>query len=144
MIINEFELDHIGIAVSSLKEGEAFYKTLGLAEPRHESVSKEKVNVAIFGLGNSCNIELIEASSRDSTIAKFIEKKGQGIHHICLRVTDLKKTLNELKGKGVNLIHEEPFVGAHNCLVAFIHPKSTGGVLIELSQPAANNEVSKQ
>ncbi len=133
--MSTFELDHIGIAVESLEAGSAFYKALGLNLDHEEEVKSEKVKVGFFGLGNQCNLELLEASSQDSPIAKFIEKRGTGIHHICLRVKDIRKIIKQLQNAGVQLINAEPKMGAHNCLVAFVHPKSTGGVLIELSEP---------
>lgn len=131
-----FELDHIAIAVKSLAEGKKFYETLGLGPMTTERVESEKVTTGFFELDNHASIELLEPAGDDSPVAKFLEKRGPGIHHICLRVQDIRTVLKALKAQGVQLINEEPKVGAHNCLVAFIHPKSTGGVLIELSQPA--------
>lgn len=131
-----FELDHIGIATESLKTGKGFYEALGLKLDHTESVQSEKVQVGFFGLDNNCNIELLEPTSNDSTVVKFLEKRGPGIHHICLRVENIRDTIRKLKDNGVQMIHAEPFKGAHDCEVAFVHPKSTGGVLIELSQPS--------
>lgn len=130
-----FELDHIGVAVESLDKGKNFYEALGLGPMDVENVPSEKVKVGFFALGNDANIELLEPTSSDSPVAKFLEKRGPGIHHICLKVSDIRTVLQTLKSKGVQLINDEPRVGAHNCLVAFIHPKSTGGILIELSEP---------
>jgi methylmalonyl-CoA/ethylmalonyl-CoA epimerase len=130
----EFELDHIAIAVEGLDEGFKFYKTLGFDNMETEVVASEKVKTGFLKLGNRATIELLEPTSKDSTVAKFLEKRGPGIHHICLRVKDIDATVSELKRKGVRMINDEPKMGAHNCRVAFIHPASTGGVLIELSQ----------
>ncbi len=134
----EFEFDHVGIAVNSLEEGEKFYLALGFGQgpgqSSTEEVKSEKVKVRMFELGNNARIELLEPTSPDSAVAKFIEKRGTGIHHICLRVKDVRKALGRLRAANYRLVHDEPFKGAHNCLVAFVHPSSTGGVLIELSQ----------
>ena len=131
----DFPLDHLGIAVESLDKGRAFYEALGLGPMTVEVVASEKVRVGFFTLGNGSRIELLEPTEKESPVGKFLEKHGPGIHHICLRVTDIRLVLAQLKAKGVQLINDEPKPGAHGCLVAFIHPKSTGGVLIELSQP---------
>lgn len=130
-----FELDHIGVAVETLEKGKPFWETLGLGPMTTEHVPSEKVMTGFFKLGNSSNIELLESTDPDGTIAKYVAKRGPGIHHICLRVNDIRAILKQLKANGVQLINEEPKIGAHNCEVAFIHPKSTGGILIELSQP---------
>lgn len=129
------KIDHIGIAVEDLKASIALYTSLTGSGPVHEEeIVSEKVKTAFFDVGES-HIELLEATSPDSPIAKYIEKNGRGgIHHICLEVEDIHKKLEELKQAGVKLIHETPKVGAHNKLVAFVHPKDMGGVLIELSQ----------
>lgn len=132
------ELDHIGVAVESLEKGRAFYEALGLGPMKTERVESEKVTVGFFELGNDSRIELLEPTDDESAVAKFLAKRGPGIHHICLKVEDIRTTLKMLKTQGVQLINEEPRPGAHNCLVAFIHPKSTGGILIELSQHSAS------
>ena len=132
---NKIALDHIGVAVESLEKGKSFYEALGLGPMTVENVPTERVKVGFFGLENGPRIELLEATSEDSPIAKFLSKRGPGIHHICLRVSDIRAVMRTLKDSGVQLIDQEPKPGAHNCMVAFIHPKSTGGVLIELSQP---------
>lgn len=132
----EFELDHIGIAVESLGKGFEFFQALGFDSIETEEVKSEKVKTGFLKLGNRSNLELLEATSDDSTIKKFLEKRGPGIHHICLRVKGIDACLAQLKAKGVRLINETPKMGAHNCRVAFIHPASTGGVLIELSEKA--------
>lgn len=132
--MSDFELDHIGIAVEDLGSGFEFYKALGFGSIETEEVASEKVRVGFIPLGNQANLELLEATTQDSTIRKFLEKRGPGIHHICLRVKDIDGILHRLKSAGVRLINEEPKMGAHNCRVAFVHPASAGGVLIELSQ----------
>jgi methylmalonyl-CoA/ethylmalonyl-CoA epimerase len=99
-----------------------------------EEVASEQVRVGLLELKNQCRIELLEPTTKDSAVQKFLDSRGPGIHHVCLRVADIGVTLKELKEKGVRLINEQPKRGAHNCLVAFVHPRSTGGVLIELSQ----------
>jgi methylmalonyl-CoA/ethylmalonyl-CoA epimerase len=131
----DFEFDHVGIAVKSLQEGEKIYLAMGFQEAGIEEVAREKVRVKMFELGNSSRVELLEPTSPDSTIAQFLAKRGPGIHHICLRVRDIRAVLAKLKKGGFRLVHEEPFEGAHQCQVAFIHPSSAGGVLVELSQP---------
>ncbi|MCB0355612.1 MAG: methylmalonyl-CoA epimerase [Bdellovibrionales bacterium] len=129
------ELDHIGIAVNSLNDAQKFYEVLGWTSMPTEEVKSEQVKVGFLKLENNCAIELLESTSSEGPIAKFISKRGPGIHHICLRVKDIYKTLADLKAKNIRLIHTEPKLGAHNCLVAFVHPQATGGVLLELSQP---------
>ena len=131
----KIELDHIGIAVTALKSGESFFNHLGLKSDHTETVESEKVKVGMLELGNQCRIELLEATSAESPIAKFLEKRGPGIHHICLRVENIQAMVDQLKAAGVKMINETPKKGAHDRLVAFIHPSATGGVLIELSQP---------
>lgn len=130
----EFELDHIAIAVNTLDEGSKFYKTLGFPEMETEEVASEKVKTGFLKLGNSANIELLEPMSEDSSVKKFLDKRGPGIHHICLRVKNIDAHVERLKSLGIRMINETPKIGAHNCRVAFIHPASTGGVLIELSE----------
>lgn len=130
----EIELDHIGIAVEGLDSGFEFYKALGFTEMETEDVPSEKVKVGFLRLGNRSNLELLEATSQDSAVRKFLDKRGPGIHHICLRVKGIDQILKALKAKGVRLINEQAKIGAHGCRVAFVHPSSTGGVLIELSE----------
>lgn len=137
--MGDFSLDHIGIAVDSLDKGKVFYEALGLKINHTEEVRSEKVKVGFISLKNSCNIELLEPTSEDSPVAKFLEKRGPGIHHICLRVKNIKNLVASLMKNGVQMINSEPKLGAHNCMVAFIHPKSTGGVLIELSEPVVGD-----
>jgi len=126
-------LDHIGIAVKSIDAARVVYEALGLRVDHVETVDSQKVRTAFLAAGDS-TIELLEPSSADSTIAKFIEKRGEGIHHICLRVDDLESELVRLRERGFRLINEAPVPGAHGCRVAFLHPAAGNGVLIELSE----------
>jgi methylmalonyl-CoA/ethylmalonyl-CoA epimerase len=130
----DYDLDHIGIAVNSLEEGKAFYGALGLGDMVIEMVESEKVKVGFFTLKNGSRIELLEPTSPDSTVAKFLAKRGPGIHHICLRVSQIRDVMKKLKAQGIRILSDEPSKGAHNCLVAFVHPQSAGGVLVELSE----------
>lgn len=131
----KFELDHIGIAVENLEQGKKFYEALGLGAMAVEKVESEKVTVGMFELENDARLELLEPTQPDSPVGKFLEKRGPGVHHICLKVSDIKKAIQTLKSQGVQMINDEPRPGAHGRLVAFVHPKSTGGILLELSQP---------
>jgi len=125
-------LDHIGIAVRSLASAK-IYEDLGLTIEHVETVETQRVKTAFLSVGDA-NLELLEPTSPDSPIAKFIEKRGEGIHHICLRVDDLEAHLERLKAAGYRLINEAPVPGAHGCRVAFLHPSAGNGVLIELSE----------
>jgi methylmalonyl-CoA epimerase len=125
-------LDHIGIAVKSIA-GATIYQALGLEIEHTEIVETQGVKTAFLSVGDS-NLELLEPLGPDSTIAKFIEKRGEGIHHICLRVDDIEAHLARLKTQGFRLINEHPVPGAHGCKVAFLHPAGGNGVLIELSE----------
>ena len=128
------KVDHIGIAVSNLEESVKFYEEiLGLKLQGIETVEEQKVKVAFLPVGDT-EVELLEATTPDSPIAKFIEKKGQGVQHIAFRVENIEKALEEMKGKGVKLIDEKPRYGAGGAKIAFLHPKSTNGVLIELCE----------
>ncbi|MDP7127514.1 MAG: methylmalonyl-CoA epimerase [Candidatus Marinimicrobia bacterium] len=127
-------IEHIGIAVNSLAENSPFWKhVLGLNHSRTETVESEKVITEIYTTGRG-KIELLEAMSEDSTIAKYIDKRGVGIHHICFEVDNIHEAISELQGKNISVIYDEPKVGAEGYLVTFIHPKSTGGVLVELAE----------
>ncbi|HET6248963.1 MAG TPA: methylmalonyl Co-A mutase-associated GTPase MeaB, partial [Tepidisphaeraceae bacterium] len=129
----KFEIDHLGIAVRSLDAALEFYRDqLGCAASPRETVQQEKVNVVMLPAGES-RIELLEASEPDSVIAKFIEKRGEGLHHIALKVPDLAGTVQRLKEKGVRLLNE-PRAGAGGHIYVFVHPSSSGGVLLELIQ----------
>jgi methylmalonyl-CoA/ethylmalonyl-CoA epimerase len=128
------KLDHLGIATKSLDEALSFWvDSLGLENVHSETVEDQKVRVAMLPVGES-RIELLEPTSDDSPISKFLEKRGPGIHHIAIEVDDIEASLKQLKDKGARLIDESPRIGAENCLVAFVHPSSTGGVLLELVQ----------
>ncbi len=127
------KISHLGIAVSSLAEGGKFWDLLGLLEEHREEVASQKVVTSFRAVGES-HLELLEPTSPESPIAKALEKRGPGIHHLCLDVTDVRAALAKLKAAGVKLVNEEPFEGAHDCLVAFVHPSATGGILLELSE----------
>ena len=127
-------IDHIGIAVRDLETALRTYtEGLGIACTHRETVADQKVNAAFLPVGES-NIELLESTSPDGPIGKFLEKRGEGIHHICIAVSDIRKSLEQCRKAGMTLIDSEPRRGAHNKWVAFVHPKSTHGVLLELSQ----------
>jgi len=126
------KIDHLGIATNGINEAASIYRdAFGLTVVDIEEVPPQKVRVAMLPIGDS-RIELLEGTSPDSPISKFLAKRGPGVHHLALRVTDIRAALTDLKAKGTRLIDEEPRIGAGGCLVAFIHPSSTGGVLIEL------------
>jgi methylmalonyl-CoA epimerase len=128
-----FSIDHLGIAVKSLAQARKFYEDLGLEIHGEETVEDEKVKVAMVPLGES-RIELLEATSEDSTIAKFIAKRGEGLHHVALHVDNLQAAVDKLKATGARLISDEIKIGAGGHLYVFVHPQSTGGVLLELVQ----------
>ena len=132
------KLDHIGIAVEDLDSAIETYKTLGFTVESVEDVPGFGVKVAFLPM-ESGSVELVQPVTDDSAIAKFIEKKGQGIHHLCFEVEDIRAELARLEAAGVQLVDKEPRQGAHGTLVAFLHPKSTGGVLIELAQKGASD-----
>lgn len=128
------KLEHIGIAVNSLGiSDDLFSRLLGKESYKQESVEREGVTTSFYNTGES-KIELLEASTDESPIAKFIEKKGEGIHHLAFGVEDISKEVKRLKKEGFQFISEEPKEGADNKLVVFLHPKSTNGVLVELCQ----------
>ena len=127
------EIDHLGIAVKSLEQAKAFYRALGLEVVGEEVVAHEKVKVAMLPVGES-RIELLEATEPDSPVGRFIAKRGEGLHHIALHVADLAGTVERLKAKGARFITEEIKVGAGGHLYVFVHPSSTGGVLVELCE----------
>lgn len=128
------KIEHIGIAVKNLEESNAlFAKLFGKPHYKIESVESEGVNTSFFKVGPN-KIELLEATTPESPIAKFLEKKGEGIHHIAFAVTDIKKEILRLKSEGFVVLNKTPKKGADNKLVAFLHPKSSNGVLIELCQ----------
>ncbi len=137
------KLDHIGIAVHSLEAALPFYREiLGMPFEGVEEVAEQKVKVAFLGVGES-RIELLEPTSPESPVAKFLEKNGEGIHHLAYRVEDLAKTLANLKSAGTRLIDEFPRRGAHGSLIAFLHPKASGGILTELCQSQTHQDTTK-
>lgn len=128
------KIDHLGIAVNSIEEGKKFWTDiLGLDFEGSETVEEQKVTTAFFPVGES-EVELLESTAPDGPIAKYIDKKGQGIQHIAFRVENIEEALAELKEKGVKLIDEKPRMGAGGAKIAFLHPKATNGVLVELSE----------
>jgi methylmalonyl-CoA/ethylmalonyl-CoA epimerase len=128
-----FDIDHLGVAVKSLATARTFYENLGLSVVGEETVEGEQVRLAMVPVGES-RIELLEATSPESAIARFIAKRGEGLHHIALRVNDLAATVERLKKSGTRLISEDIKVGAGGHLYVFVHPSSTGGVLLELCE----------
>jgi LAO/AO transport system ATPase/methylmalonyl-CoA epimerase len=126
-------ISHLGISVPSLAKGGVFWDLLGLLEEHREEVDSQKVVTSFRAVGES-HLELLESTSPDGPIAKALEKRGPGIHHLCLEVADVRAVLARLKAAGVRLVNEEPVDGAHDCLVAFVHPSATGGILLELSE----------
>lgn len=131
-------LDHVAIAVSNLDIAQKVYEDLGLTfSNTREVVESQKVTTAFAHIDEHAHIELVCPLNNEGPIQKFIEKNGEGIHHLCFKVPDVLKKSEEMAALGYRLIHEKPFIGANNCLVNFIHPKSTGGVLIEISQTLA-------
>ncbi len=129
------KIAHVGIATQSIAVAEEFYNCLGLELNHIEVVEDQKVKVAILKVGDSA-IELMEATQEDSPIQRFMDRRGPGLHHITLEVDNLEEQIAFLKEKSIKLIDEKPRQGAEGSLIAFVHPDSTGGVLIELSQPA--------
>ncbi|MEG6584006.1 methylmalonyl-CoA epimerase [Dendrosporobacter sp. 1207_IL3150] len=128
------KVDHIGIAVKDLEQAKKFYtEVLGMEVQGEEVVEQQKVKVCFIPSGDS-EVELLESTSPDGPIAKFIEKNGEGIQHIALRVDNIEAALADLKAKGVRLIDETPRYGAGGASIAFVHPKATGGILLELSE----------
>jgi methylmalonyl-CoA/ethylmalonyl-CoA epimerase len=130
------QIDHLGIAVPSIEEAAVLYRdVLGLASEGTEIIADQRVSVRFFTVGE-VRIELLEPTAEDSPIAKFLARRGPGLHHVAYRVDDLAATLAALKAAGVKLIDETPRDGAHGMRIAFAHPKSTDGVLTEFCQPA--------
>ncbi len=134
------KIEHIGIAVKNISEANKIYEALLGSPPyKSEKVESEGVETSFFRCGES-KIELLEASTPDSPIARFIEKRGEGIHHIAFAVNDIKAEMKRLQNEGFILLNEVPKKGADNKLVAFLHPKSANGVLVELCQEIENNQ----
>jgi methylmalonyl-CoA epimerase len=128
-----FSIDHLGIAVKSLAAAKEIYEKLGLSVSPEEIVEQEKVRLVMVPVGDS-RLELLEPTSEESTIAKFLAKRGEGLHHVCLRVPDLVAIVEKLKKDGVRLVSEEIKLGAGGHRYVFVHPASAGGVLLELVQ----------
>jgi methylmalonyl-CoA epimerase len=128
-----FQIDHLGIAVKSLAAAKAIYEKLGLIPSPEQTVEREQVRLVMVPIGES-RLELLEATSENSSIAKFIAKRGEGLHHVCLKVPDLAAAVERLKKEGVRLVSEEIRTGAGGHQYVFVHPSSTGGVLLELVQ----------
>ena len=132
------KINHLGIATKGIDEALKFWENaLGLENVHTEMVEDQKVRVAMLPIGET-RIELLEPTSEDSPISKFLEKRGGGIHHIAVEVEDIEAALLKLKSEGARLIDEQPRIGAENCLVAFVHPSSASGVLLELVQKQEN------
>ena len=132
--MNPTVIDHIGVAVKNIEGALKFWEgSLGIKCAGIEEVAEQKVKTAFLPVKDT-EVELLEPTADDSPVAKFIEKKGEGIHHLAIRVPDLQKALSELKEQGVRLIDEKPRRGAGGAMIAFIHPAATGGILLELSE----------
>jgi methylmalonyl-CoA epimerase len=128
------KINHLGIATKSIEEALKFWQdSLGLEHVHTEIVEEQKVRVAMLPIGES-RVELLEPTNEDSPISKFLEKRGGGIHHIAIEVENITESLAKLKSNGAKLIDETPRTGAEGCLIAFVHPQSTNGVLLELTQ----------
>jgi methylmalonyl-CoA/ethylmalonyl-CoA epimerase len=132
-------LDHLGIAVASLADGVRFYEALGLELEGVEEVAEQGVRVGFLPVGDA-RLELLEPTGDASPIARHLERRGPGLHHVCLRVDDIRAAMAALHEQGYTLLSDEPQDGADGCLVCFVHPKSTGGVLLELSQPNGSDD----
>jgi methylmalonyl-CoA epimerase len=132
--MNPTVIDHIGVAVKSIEGALKFWEgTLGVKCTGVEEVAEQKVKTAFLPVKDT-EVELLEATADDSTVAKFIEKRGEGLHHVAIRVPDIQKALAELKEKGVRMIDEKPRGGAGGTKIAFIHPAASGGILLELTE----------
>jgi methylmalonyl-CoA/ethylmalonyl-CoA epimerase len=128
------KIDHLGIAVNNIDQGKSFWTdVLGLSFEGSETVNEQKVTTAFFPVGES-EVELLESTASDGPVAKFIEKRGEGFQHVAFRVENIEEALAELKEKGIRLIDEKPRKGAGGAKIAFLHPKSTNGVLVELCE----------
>lgn len=133
--MKDIELDHIGIAVRSIAEGVSIYEALGLELSGTEDVPGQGVRVGFLPLGGT-RLELLEPLGDDSPVARHLDRRGPGLHHVSLRVSDIRAAMTRLAAAGYRLLSDEPQPGAHGSLVCFVHPKDSGGVLLELSQPA--------
>lgn len=134
------KVDHIGVAVRSLEDAIRMYSEgLGMEVMSIQVVPEQKTRVALIPVGES-RLELLEATDADSPVARFIARRGEGIHHICLQVDDLAAAISRLRSAGIRTVDPEPQKGAGNCLVAFVRPSALGGVLLELSQSMSSSE----
>jgi len=131
-----YRIDHIGVAVVSIDDALGVYRALGLEEAHREEVPTQKVRTAFLPVGDS-RIELLEPTSEDSPVARFLARRGGGVHHVCFAVDDIEAALADLQARGFRLLHRDPVPGADGKRVAFLHPDAGRGVLIELSQAAA-------
>ena len=131
-----YKIDHVGVAVRSIDDALGIYRALGLSESGREEVASQKVITAFLPVGES-QIELLQPTSADSPVGKFLEKRGEGIHHVCFAVENLEAALADLSRKGFRLIHTAPVPGAGGRRVAFLHPEAGRGVLIELAEKGA-------
>ncbi len=129
-------LDHIGIATADIRQSSKFWTVLGLIQGHDETNADQGVNIRFFGTstGSAPKVELLEPLSEDTPIGKFLEKRGPGIQQLAFEVDELEETIGRLLGEGIRMIHETPVDGAHGTKIAFVHPSSTGGVLVELVQ----------
>lgn len=140
MFYTSMRISHIGIAVRNLDSAEElFAKLLGTSNVHHEEVTDQKVRIASFDVGDA-RIELTEPTAEDSPISKFLEKRGEGIHHVAFEVENVSEELVRVKQDGFQLLDEKPRLGSHNMLIAFLHPKSTNGVLVEFCQQLPTKE----
>jgi methylmalonyl-CoA/ethylmalonyl-CoA epimerase len=135
--VTAYKIDHLGVAVASIDDALAVYRALGMVEQKREVMPSQKVTAAFLPVGES-RIELLEPTSADSPVAKFLAKRGEGLHHVCFAVADLDAALADLAAKGFRLIHTAAVPGADGKRVAFLHPEAGRGVLIELSERAGN------
>jgi len=134
-ILGDCRLNHVAIATKSLSQTKGFYESLGLNFSKNEEiVESQNVKTAFASIDEFAHLELLESTSEEGPIARFIEKKGEGLHHLCFEVKNLEGKIEELKLKGVRFLTDKSFIGANNCRVIFIHPKSAFGVLVELSE----------
>ena len=131
--MSAYKIEHIGVAVVSIDDALGVYQALGLREAHREDVPSQKVRTAFLPVGES-RIELLEPTSEDSPVARFLARRGGGMHHVCFAVDDIEAALEDLRQRGFRLLHENPVRGADGKRVAFLHPEAGGGVLIELSQ----------
>ena len=138
--MNEVKVDHIGIATKSIKDSSLIWEILGFTESEEELIADQGVKVKIYSADEGTKIELLEPLGEETPIAKFIKKRGPGIQQLAISVSDINKTIHNLKRMGIKLINEVPTKGASGNLIAFIHPSSAGGILIELVEEINNNQ----